>query len=409
MRKYKKVIGAVLASAMVVGALAGCGGSSSSSGSSSESSDKTWKIGVIGPMTGGAAAYGTAVRNGAQIAVKEINKAGGINGYKVELKYEDDELDAQKSVNAYNTLKDWGMQMLDGPTTSACDEAVIEYTNQDKMFQLTPSATSLNSVKYPNVFRMCFSDPNQGVESAKYIKENSLATKVGVIYDSSDTYSSGINTAFQEEAKKVGLSVVSNEAFNADNKTDFSVQLQKAKDAGADLVFLPIYYTEASLILQQANKMDYHPTFFGCDGMDGILGVENFDTSMANNLMLMTPFSAFATDDATVSFVDTYKKANDEVPNQFGADSYDAIYAMKAAAEKADVTPDMEVSEICEKMEKAMTEIKFTGLTGEDITWEESGEPDKYPKVYVIEDGTYKDVQGGDSSTAAAASTEAAQ
>ena len=333
------------------------------------------KIGGIGPVTGGAAVYGIAVQNGAQLAVDEINAAGGINGMQVEFKFEDDEHDAEKSVNAYNTLKDWGMQMLMGTVTSNPCIAVVQKTHEDNMFQLTPSGSAVESIQYDNAFRVCFSDPNQGAASAQYIGENKLASKVAVIYDSSDVYSSGIYEKFAAEAKNQGIEVVAAEAFTADNNTDFTVQLQKAKEAGAELVFLPIYYTQASQILTQANTMGYAPAFFGCDGLDGILTVEGFDTALAENVMLLTPFAADAKDDLTVNFVTAFKAAYTDTPIQFAADAYDAIYAIKAAAEKA----DMSVSEMCEAMKTGMTQITLDGLTGEGMTWTADGGPQDSP------------------------------
>ena len=348
-----------------------------------------FKIGGIGPVTGGAAAYGIAVQNGAQIAVDEINAAGGINGCQIEFQFQDDEHDAEKSVNAYNTLKDWGMQVLMGTVTSAPCVAVADKTAADNMFQITPSGSSLECAANPNVFRVCFSDPDQGAASAKYIGENKLATKVAVIYDSSDVYSSGIYEKFAAESANQGIEIVSAEAFTADSNKDFSTQLQKAKDANAELVFLPIYYTEASLILNQASTMGYQPSFFGCDGMDGILQVENFDTKLAEGLMLLTPFAADATDDLTVKFVEAYKAAYKETPIQFAADAYDAIYAIKAAIEDAGLTPDKSVSDLCDGMKASMLKITVDGLTGEGMTWTEDGEPHKAPKAVKVTNGAY--------------------
>ena len=396
--KMKKLVSLLMVAALSASMLTGCGSSNDAAGSSDAATDATTdaatdaaaegtenaaggtlKIGGIGPLTGSAAVYGTAVANAAQLAVDEVNAAGGVNGVQLELNFQDDECDAEKSVNAYNTLKDWGMQMLVGAVTSGCSIAVSEYSKDDNMFQLTPSGSAVECVQYDNAFRVCFSDPNQGLASAQYIGENNLATKVAVIYDSSDIYSSGIYEKFAAEAANQNFEIVSAEAFTADNKTDFSVQLQKAKDAGADLVFLPIYYTEASLILSQADKMGYAPQFFGCDGLDGILNVEYFDTSLA----------ADATDDLTVNFVKNYKdKFNGETPNQFAADTYDAIYAIKAAAEKAGITADMSASDICDAMKSAMTEITVNGLTG-NITWSADGEPTKEPKAVKIVNGSY--------------------
>lgn len=406
----KKMLSLVLAGVMTAALLTGCGSSASTTDTAEEAATEettdasaettddaaatdsaagTFKIGGIGPLTGAAAVYGIATMNGSQIAVDEINAAGGINGMTVELNFQDDECDAEKSVNAYNTLKDWGMQVLDGSVTSACSIAVSDKTAQDQLFQITPSGSAVECVTNDNVFRVCFSDPNQGAASAQYIGENGLATKVAVIYDSSDVYSSGIYEKFTTEAADQPFEIVATGAFTADNKTDFSVQLQQAKDAGADLIFLPIYYTEASLILTQADSMGYDVTFFGCDGLDGILGVENFDTSLTEGVMLLTPFAADATDDLTVNFVTTYNEKFGETPNQFAADGYDAIYTIKAAAEKAGVTADMSNEEICAALKAAMTEITVDGLTGEGITWDASGEPTKAPKAVVIKDGVY--------------------
>lgn len=402
MKNMKKFVGLALSAALVAASLAGCGSnddnSSASGGSDSNASSSSdsgtadgsvFKIGGIGPVTGPAAAYGDAVEKGAKLAVEEINAAGGIGGTMIEFKYEDDEHDAEKSVNAYNTLKDWGMQMLMGTVTSAPCIAVEAEASNDNMFLLTPSGTAVDCIAGPNAFRVCFSDPAQGTKSAEYIGQHKLASKVAVIYDGSDPYSSGIFESFKAEAPNQGLEIVSAEAFTADSKADFKVQLQKAKDGGAELVFLPIYYQETALILKQADDIGFKPQFFGCDGLDGILGVENFDTSLAEGVMLLTPFAADAEDEATQKFVKGYTEAyNDETPIQFAADAYDAIYAIKDAAEAANITPDMSASDICEALKVSMTTITLEGVTG-TITWAEDGEPNKEPKAVVINDGVY--------------------
>ena len=383
----KKFISVMLVAAMAVTALTGCG---SNSGSSSKKDADKYYIGGIGPTTGATAIYGTAVKNGAD----EINAAGGINGKQIEYRFEDDQNDAEKSVNAYNTLKDWGMQMLVGTTTTSPCIAVAGKTASDNMFQITPSASApaVLSSGNGNIFQVCFTDPNQGIASAQYIAENKLAKKIGIIYDSSDVYSSGIEEKFEAEAKDKGLQIVSKAAFTADSKTDFGTQLQKAKDAGADLLFLPIYYQEASIILKQADTMGYKPKFFGVDGMDGILTVENFDTKLAEDVMLLTPFAADAKDKAVQNFVKTYKEKYKDTPNQFAADSYDAVYALKAAIEESKATTDMSASDMCDALKGAMTKIKMQGLTGgkDGLTWNESGEVTKSPKAVIIKNGAYK-------------------
>lgn len=392
MRNVKKWLAVAMVAAMTVSMAAGCGAKSEGEKSSGSDSEVI-KIGAIGPVTGAAAVYGQAVKNGAELAVEEINAAGGINGAQVEFKFEDDEHDAEKAVNAYNNLKDWGMQALLGTVTSAPCVAVGEVANQDNMFLLTPSGTAVECVQYDNAFRVCFSDPMQGLESAKYIGENGLASKVAVIYDSSDVYSTGIYEAFVKEAANQDFEVVAAEAFTSESKTDFSVQLQKAKDSGAELVFLPFYYSEASLVLKQAAGMNYNPIFFGCDGMDGILAVEGFDANLANNLMFLSPFTPTSTDEAIQKFVTAFKDKYGDTPNQFAADAYDGIYAMKAAMEKADVKPGMASSDVCDGLKSAMVEIEIDGVTAKGLTWEASGEPSKEPMVVKIENGDYAVVE----------------
>lgn len=379
MKRVKKVLCVVLAISLVAASFSGC---------AKAKSDKFY-IGGIGPISGDAAVYGQSVQNGAQLAVDEINAAGGINGKKIEFMFADDEADGEKAVNAYNTLMDKGMKILMGTVTSGACASVIEKTKDSGMFQMTPSASSTDVLKYSNVYQVCFTDPNQGVASAKYMADKKLATKVAIIYDSSDIYSSGIEAAFETEAAKDGLTVVAKEAFTADSKSDFSVQIQKAKDSGAELVFLPIYYKEASLILKQASDIAYKPIFFGCDGLDGILSVENFDTALAEGVMLLTPFAASSQDEVTQKFVKSYEDAYKDTPNQFAADGYDAIYTIKADIEQAKVTPDMSVADMGKALKASITQIKVDGLTGTGMTWAETGEVNKTPRIFTIQNGSY--------------------
>lgn len=388
----KKVLSFTLAAALAVGCLAGCGQNSEegTADNAANTGSDTLVLGGIGPLTGAAATYGNAVKNGVQLAIDEINAEGGVNGMKLALDFQDDEHDAEKAVNAYNTLRD-KVKVLIGTVTSNPCVAVAYETAADNMFMLTPSGSAVKCIENDNAFRICFSDPNQGSASAQYISENNLASKVAVIYNSSDVYSQGIYEKFAEEAQKRSLEVVSVEAFTKDSATDFSVQLQKVKDSGAELIFLPIYYQEAALILTQANKMGIEAKFFGCDGLDGVIDQLGDDVALANGVMLLTPFAADATDDKTVAFVTAYKKAyNEETPNQFAADGYDAVYTIKAALEKAAISDaSISTSDLCEALKTAMTEITVEGVTG-TMTWDASGEPTKDPKAMVIQDGAYK-------------------
>ena len=390
----KKTLSMLLAGAMLATALTGCGSSNGGSaasdnngGSDSASTAAAFKIGGTAPLTGAAAIYGNAAKNGAQIAVDEINAEGG--DIQFELNYQDDEHDAEKAVNAYNTLKDWGMQLSLGSVTSKPCEATSAENFADRIFALTPSASSVAVVEgKDNVYQMCFMDPNQGTASAQYISEQKLGTKIAIIWKNDDVYSTGIHDKFVAEAETKGLSVVSDKTFTDSSANDFTVQLNDAKDNGADLIFLPMYYQPASLILTQANAMGYKPKFFGVDGMDGILTLEGFDTSLAEGVMLLTPFNADATDDATVSFVTKYKEQFGEVPNQFAADAYDCVYAYKQALEAADATPDMSAEELCDAMIEQFSSMTFSGLTGSNMTWTD-GAVSKDPKGMKIENGAY--------------------
>lgn len=382
--RMKKLFAMLFVLSLVIVSIVACGSKDGGSGDK----DKFY-IGGMGPLTGDAASYGLHVKWSAEIAVDEINAAGGINGKQIEFKFEDDEHDPEKAVNAYNSLKDWGIQIVMGAVTSGPSLAVAEEAKNDNMFILTPSGSVPAVVKHDNAFQVCFSDPNQGTASARYIDEKGLATKVAVIYDSSVEYSSGIYENFAKESQNSNFDIVAAEAFTADSKSDFAVQLQKAKDSGAELVFLPIYYQQAVLVLTQANDMGYNPIFFGCDGLDGILGVENFDTALAEDVMLLTPFAADATDEKTQSFVAKFKEAHNEIPNQFGADAYDAIYIIKEAIEVGNITPDMSVSDITEGLKSGITQLSFDGLTGVGMTWEATGEVNKEPKAVIIKDGGY--------------------
>ena len=405
----KKAFALTLAAVMAA-SLAACGSSGSTSSTtaaaqaadsgSSEGSSAAIKIGGSGPLTGGAAVYGTAVKTAAEIAVEEINAKGG---QQYELKFEDDAHDPEKAVTAYGILKDWGMQASLATVTSAPGAAAAPMYKDDHIFAITPSGSSLaviyedpdNSANpFGNVFQMCFTDPNQGVASADYLAAHpDLGSKIAVIYKNDDNYSSGIFAKFKAEAAVKNLEIVYEGTFDDSNASDFSVQIQKCQAAGADVVYLPIYYEPASLILTKAAAEGYTPTFFGNDGMDGILTLEGFDTSLAEGVYLLTPFSADASDDLTKNFVQKYQEKTGEVPNQFAADAYDCVYAIAQAVDAAGLDASKSPSEFCDALVKQFTSMTFNGLTGQDMTWSETGEVSKAPKAVVIKDGVYVGVE----------------
>lgn len=407
--KKKNLVAMLMAGAMCLSLLAGCSGDSGTGsaaptgepsqgaqesqpagndGQSAGTASGTFKLGGIGPLTTDTAIYGKAAMNGAQIAVDEINAQGG--AIQFQLQAEDDQADPELGVNAYHKLLDDGAQIIVGSVTSGSGIAVSAETFKDRVFTITPSGSSVDVISgKDNTFQVCFTDPNQGTGSADYIAENLPGAKVAVIYRNDDAYSQGIRDTFVAEAKAKGIEIVDQGTFTKDTQTDFSVQLTSAQNKGADVLFLPIYYQPASVILAQAKQMNFAPTFFGVDGMDGILTMEGFDTSLAEGVMLLTPFSADAEDERTQNFVKKYNELHGEIPNQFAADGYDAVYVIYEAIQAAGVTSDMSAEDICEALVAAMPAISVDGLTGQGMTWKASGEVAKAPMAVVIQNGVY--------------------
>lgn len=387
--KRTKILAMVCAAVLLVALFAGCSGKPAASDGKA-----TVKIGGIGPITGGAAIYGNAVKQGAELAIAEINAKGGV---QFEMNFQDDAHDAEKSVNAYNTLMDWGMQVLLGPVTSDPATAVAAEADRDHIFMLTPSGSSTKITDgHENVYQMCFSDPNQGLASAKYISEKKLSEKIAIIYKSDDAYSTGIYEKFSAEAKEKALTVVYTGTFTSDSETDFSAQLTAAKSAGADLLFLPIYYTPISLIMQQAKSIGLDVTYFGVDGMDGLLSLAGFDKSLAEGAYLLTPFSADSTEEKSAAFTKAYREKFGMEPNQFAADAYDCVYAFAQAFDTAGAdVASKDHKTICDEMIKQFTSMKFTGLTGAGVamTWNAAGEISKEPMAVIIKNGVYTSVE----------------
>ena len=346
--------------------------------------EKTLRLGLIGPMTGDYANYGTSTRDGAQVAVDEINAAGGVNGYTFVLDAQDSQGDPDSAVSAYGKLMDSGMDVSLGCVLSGEAQSVITAAVDDGILIVTPTSSAKACIEgNPNAFRVCFNDPEQGLKPADFIADNGLATKVAVFYQSDIDYSVGLYDAFAAQAEVRGLEIVEVQTFTAGSNTDFSTQINAIRDSGCELVFLPIYAAEASPFLTQAaGKLD-GVTFFGCDGLDGIQ-TKVSDVSLIEGLMMLTPFAADAQDEATQSFVEKYLPIHDNIaPDQFAADGYDAVYIVKAAMEQCGKTP--EDADFNEAMVAAMYEITVEGLTG-TMTWDETNEPNKPTKVMVFKD-----------------------
>ena len=374
MKMSKKILALSLAACMAVPFMAGC-----QSGGSSASGDKI-VIGGIGPLTGDAASYGNSVKNGCQIAIDEINAAGGVNGKQLELLFEDDVCDEEKAISAYNKLMDSGINVLVGAVTSGCSIAVSEVSVSDNILQITPSGSAMDCTKHPNSFRICFTDPLQGEIMAQYIADKGFKNPA-IIYDVASDYSKGIHDSFVAKAAEVGLTIAADESFTSGD-VDFKTQLTKIKSSDADCLFLPIYYTEVGYISEQAPTVGVELPYFGCDGWDGVINQLNGNTANIEGATFLTPFVATSTNEKVQSFVKAYEAKFNATPDQFAADGYDAIYAVKAAVEAAngDLSGDALIA--------AMTQINVAGITG-DMSFTAEGEPNKSARVAVISNGQY--------------------
>ncbi|MEG1895295.1 MAG: ABC transporter substrate-binding protein [Oscillospiraceae bacterium] len=386
----KKLLSVFLAATMVVTCFAGCGKKEEGQGGAAAAPEgtQTLVIGGSGPLTGDNATYGISVKQGAMLAAKEINAAGGANGTMLEVKFEDDQADPAMAVNAYATLYDAGMQVSMGATTSAACISMSEEANKDGMLMVTPSASQKEAIKYDNAFRICFTDPDQGIYAANFIAEKKIAKKAAMIYDKSNDYSAGIAKNFEEQAAKVGIEVATKQAFTDQSNTDFTVQLEAIKAADVELLFMPIYAQQAAYVLTQAKKIGLEVIFFGCDGLDGILEKIGADNMAATEgVMLLTPFAADAKDAKTAAFVSAYKTDYKTTPDQFAADGYDAVYTIAEAFKASGIT-DLKDKEFDAKMIAAMLKITVEGTTGK-MTWSKDGEPAKSATAVKIVNGGY--------------------
>ena len=346
-------------------------------------------VGGIGPLSGSMSKYGTAVRNGAMLAIEEINAKGGV---QFELNFIDNAGDAEKTDEAYETLKEWGMQVLLGATTTESCLKIVSMADSDDIFTITPSASAPEITEgHDNVFRVCYNTEGQGKASADYIASNALSQGIGIIYKSDDSYSAGVYEAFRREAERLELDIVSVYSYKSGNEKDFTAALEDAASSGADLLFMPIYYTPATEIIKQAFDMDYYPIFFGTDGLDGILSVEGFDPYLAEGVHLLSPIPANFTDEKVRFFMEDYQAKYGERASQFAADAYDAVYAIYEAVTESGVSANMKPAEMCSLLADAMTKISVVGITGGDtpLTWNKNGEVNKAPVVVVVQSSSY--------------------
>ncbi len=369
----KKFMAMVLSGVLAVTCLAGCG----KADTGYTSGNTEFIIGGTGPLTGDASSYGISVQRGAELAFKQINEAGGLNGVKFKFIFKDDKATAADAATGYDTLFESGMQASIGAVTSGSCDSFASKAAEDNMFLLTPSASAANVIENrDNAFRVCFGDPDQGTLAAEELTKS--YKNIGAIYDTSDAYSSGIFQAFEAEMKKLGVDFKT-QSFDAENKKDFTTQVEALKDC--DVIFLPIYYTEAGLIAKAATAKGSSALLFGCDGLDGI--ADQIDASVKNDIKYITPFDVNSTDEKTKSFVEAYKAEYSEDPDQFAADGYDAVMAIFEAMKKADVKDvTIGASELCDILKSTFTsdDFEYSGATGK-MTWDESGACAKVPQI----------------------------
>ena len=383
----KKTIAILLTLTLCLSLLAGCGGQSGYTANNTE-----YVIGVSGPLTGGAAMYGKAVANAAQMAVDEINAAGGLNGIQFKLVATDDMNDATKISTNYSSLLEGGMQLSLGTVTT---QPALEFKNlsaDDNVFFLTPSASGDAVPANPNGYQMCFADGNQGKVAAGFVNENFAGQTIGVFYKSDEAYSKGIFDQFKANLD-ASVTVIET-SFSDANATDFSTQIDTLKDCG--FIFMPIYYTPASLFMTQAkDTIAANAVYYGCDGFDGIDNIDGFDiTAIPQAVTMLSHFNSKAEDGAAKVFIVKYVAAyGADTLNQFGAAAYDCIYALYGAMEKAinegsEIPVTISASDLCEIL-KAQFEGGYTlsnAVTGDSITWEPSGYVNKVAIQYVIKE-----------------------
>ena len=402
----KKRVFAMLMACVMAFSLVACG-SKTDNGTAGDNAGtaETIKLGGVGPLTGGYANYGLSVQHGAELAVKEINEAGGVGGKQLELSFQDSQGDPESAVAAYGKLMDWGMNVCLGGVLSGETASVVAAANADDMFIMETTGSADKCIDgNDKAFRVCFYDSYQGTAAADYLKDNGLADEVGVLYQNDNDYSAGLYNAFVAEAEKSGMTIKETQTFTAATATDFSTQVNTLVASGVKVVFIPFYAEEASTFLTQAKgKFADDVYFFGCDGLDGILGKVSQDVTIADNVLMMTPFAADSTDPKVHAFVEAYKATYNATPDQFAADAYDAVYAVKAAVEAANgSTSGADLAAV-------MTSVTVEGVTG-TMTWNADGNTSKAASAILYKNGVgtlFGQDSAADTAAAAAEGTDA--
>ncbi len=349
-------------------------------------------IGVSGPLTGEAAMYGEAVKNSAQLAIDEINAAGGLNGVKFKLIATDDMHDADKVSTNYSSMLESGMQVSLGTVTTAPGLEFKNLSKDDNVFFLTPSASGDDIPEFDNGYQMCFADGNQGKVAAEFVNANFKGQTIGAFYKADEAYSKGIYDQFMENLDPSVKVVYA--SFTDANTTDFGTQIDTLKSC--KFIFMPTYYTPASLFMKQAkNIIAPDAVYYGCDGFDGIDNIEGFDINeIPQAVTMLSHFNSKATEGKASEYIKKYVEKYPNAPlNQFGASAYDCVYAiygaMKAAIDAGKEIPaNISASDLCEILKEQFNNgYTYTnGATGASIKWEKNGFVNKEAIQYVIKD-----------------------
>lgn len=372
----------------MLGAFSGCSNTGDGGSASGGSDSDTIRIGGLAPLTGDAASYGVAVNNAIQMAVEDINANGGIDGKQIEYIYYDEKGDTTEATNAYNKLvQDDKVVAIIGDVTTKPTLAVAQTSQQDNIPIITATATAAEvTLTGPNIFRACFTDPFQGELMASYASEKLGATKVAVLSDMADDYSSGIAEAFVAKAEELGMQVVADEKYQ-DGDVDFKSQLTNIKGQNPDVLFLPVYYEDLRLISAQAKEVGVTAQLCGADGWDSVL-TDNFDSSVLNGGVFCSQYSTESTDERVQSFISAYKEKYEMDPNMFAVLAYDATNMMAQAISDAGSTDSQAIID-------AMAALEYDGLTGR-MTFDEDRNPQKSAVIVSIQDNAYKFVENYD-------------
>lgn len=372
----------------MLGAFSGCSNTGDGGSASGGSDSDTIRIGGLAPLTGDAASYGVAVNNAIQMAVEDINANGGIDGKQIKYIYYDEKGDTTEATNAYNKLvQDDKVVAIIGDVTTKPTLAVAQTSQQDNIPIITATATAAEvTLTGPNIFRACFTDPFQGELMASYASEKLGATKVAVLSDMADDYSSGIAEAFVAKAEELGMQVVADEKYQ-DGDVDFKSQLTNIKGQNPDVLFLPVYYEDLRLISAQAKEVGVTAQLCGADGWDSVL-TDNFDSSVLNGGVFCSQYSTESTDERVQSFISAYKEKYEMDPNMFAVLAYDATNMMAQAISDAGSTDSQAIID-------AMAALEYDGLTGH-MTFDEDRNPQKSAVIVSIQDNAYKFVENYD-------------